>query len=65
MLLSTQLVPATARLGNASKCIFIFKLTSPRRYSKKEVLPKNMLLSIYKMKHMPPKGKRGVEYNNS
>lgn len=43
-------------LGNVTfKCIFIFKLTSPRLYSIKEVLPKNMLLSIYKMKHMPPK----------
>lgn len=43
-------------LGNVTfKCIFIFKLTSPRLHSIKEILPKNMLLSIYKMKHMPPK----------
>lgn len=57
MLLSMQLVPATARLSVTVtfKCIFIFKLTSPRPYSIKEVLPKIMLLSIYKMKHMPPK----------
>lgn len=52
--------------GNVTfKCIFIFKLTSPRLYGIKEVLPKNMLLSIYKMKHMPPKVERGMEHNNS
>lgn len=53
---------SSSRLGNVTfKCVFIFKLTSPRWCSIKQVLPKNMLLSIYKMKHMPslPKARGG------